>query len=83
MTLRPEQRKSALALSAYLKTVHEAVLAAALADLGVTVPVERAAASKPRLCKTCGKSYPVCRQLWADDHEFEAPAPPQQRDGQE
>lgn len=26
-----------------------------------------------RPCGVCGKSYPVCRRMWADDHEYEAP----------
>lgn len=81
MSLRPEQRKSALALSAYLKTVHPAVMLAALADLGYPLPEEAPATSVPRICQTCGRIYPVCRRLWADDHEFVPPPPRPQAEG--
>lgn len=82
MSLRPEERRQIQALSGYLKTLPDRILNAVLFDLGATPAPEKATA-KPRVCRTCGKPYPVCRSLWADDHEFEAVPhrAPQQREG--
>lgn len=75
MSLKPEQRRQAEALAAYLRTLPEIVRNAALFEIGATpAPPEARPGGKPRVCSICGRVYPVCRRIWSADHDFQVKA---------
>lgn len=76
---KPRTDRAALkrAILALLQALSDSELQDVLTGLNakgvvaVATPVDR----PQRPCGTCGLSYPLCRRRWADDHEYEAPAP--------
>lgn len=69
------------ALVALLQSQPDDVLSDVLGALGTkgVVVLETPLARPSRPCGVCGKSYPQCRRLWADDHDYEAPSDDQPR----
>jgi hypothetical protein len=71
------QRKAqTTALVALLQALPQQQLMDVLASLeahGRITVHDQGGTRRRRRCGVCGLSYPLCRQRWSEDHEFEAP----------
>lgn len=65
------------ALVALLRSLAPGDLVAVLQDVNAETILKASAGEKPhrkaRLCGVCRETYPRCRALWSDDHEWEGP----------